>query len=503
MDDGLKAAHEAVREALRSAADLAAEHLRSRDEQPVWRPMPRQVRAALQDAPLPAQGLPVAQLLAGAERDMLPFPMGNGSAAFFGWVNAAPHPAALAAGLLAGAMNPSSAGGEHADVPLERAVVRWLADLVGFPHESGAGLLTSGASMATIVAFGAARHRALERVGWDVRERGLSGAPSLTAYATAEAHSCVRKAIELLGLGSGALRTVPERDGRLDPQALRALIAADRDAGHLPFLVVGSAGTVNTGAIDPLDQIAGECGAPGGPIWFHVDGAYGAFGVLDPLLSARYAGMGRADSLALDPHKWLQVPAGVGALLVADRALLRAAFSLVPPYLRDEGGDALGWYSEYGIEQTRPFRALPVWASIAARGRAGLVRDIAACTSAARRLAELVGQTADLEVVAPVEVSIAAFRYAPAGAAPEVVDRVNAALPGVIQARGAAFVTGSVYQGRPILRACVINPRTGEREVRLLVDEARAAAAALFAELTGQGGQAGLSAGPTASPDAG
>jgi glutamate/tyrosine decarboxylase-like PLP-dependent enzyme len=206
---------------------------------------------------------------------------------------------------------------------------------------------------------GAARHRALAAAGWDVRERGLAGAPRLTAYATAQAHSCVRKALELLGLGGRALRTVPDDGGRMDPGALRELIARDRDAGLAPFLVVGSAGTVNTGAIDPLEAVADACGAPGGALWFHVDGAYGAFGVLDPLIAARYAGMERADSLALDPHKWLQTPMGVGALLVADRGLLRSAYSLVPPYLRDESGDALGWYSEYGIEQTRPFRALP------------------------------------------------------------------------------------------------------------------------------------------------
>lgn len=484
MDDELNAAHDKhLRDDLRAAADIAAGHLESRDTAPVWQAMPAQARAALADAPLPQEGRAAAELLAEAERDVLAYPMGNGSPAFFGWVNSAPHPAALAAQLLAGAMNPSSAGGDHADVPLERTVVRWLADLVGFPHETGAGLLTSGASMATIVAVGAARHRALTRAGWNVRERGLSGAPELTAYATTEAHSCVRKAVELLGIGSAALRTVPERDGRLDPHALAAMIAADSAAGFLPFLAVGSAGTVNIGAIDPLEQIAAVCAAaPGGPVWFHVDGAYGAFGVLDPLLTERYAGMALADSLVLDPHKWLQVPVGVGALLVADRTLSRAAFSLVPPYLRDESGDELGWFSEYGIEQTRPFRALPVWASIAARGRDGVARDIAACTGAARWMARLVEAAPDLEAVAPVEVSIAAFRYAPPGVAPEVVDRVNAALPAAIQTRGAAFVTGSVYQGRPILRACVINPRTGDAEVRLLVDEARATGAALLAE---------------------
>ncbi|HEU5429485.1 MAG TPA: pyridoxal-dependent decarboxylase [Actinocrinis sp.] len=484
----------AVRGGLRAAADLAAAHLDGVAARPVWWAMPEQMRATLLEAPLPESGRAVGELLDDAARRVLAYPMGNGHPAFFGWVNAAPHPAAVAAGLLASASNPSSAGGDHADVPLERAVVRWLAQLVGFPHETGAGLLTSGASMATIIAVGAARHRGLQRAGWDVRERGLGGAPELTAYATAEAHSCVRKAIELLGIGSRALRTVPERGDKaereggsrgagMDVDALRALIAQDREAGRVPFLVVANAGTVNTGAIDPFEEIAHVCGSPGGEggVWLHVDGAYGAFGVLDAQVAARYAGMARADSLALDPHKWLQVPIGVGALLVADRELLRSAFSLVPPYLRDEGGDALGWLSEYGIEQTRQFRALPVWASIAARGRTGVAADIATCNATARELARLVEQAPDLEVAAPVELSIVAFRYAPEGVTAQQVDRVNAALPAAIQERGAAFVTGSVYQGRPVLRACVLNPATRAEHVRLLVAEARAAGAALLA----------------------
>lgn len=464
---------------LRAAADTAAHYLDTVGRLPVWRAVPPELRAALTDAPLPVTARHGDELLADVREKVLTYPMGNGHPAFFGWVNAAPHPAAVAASLLSAAMNPSSAGGDHADVHLERTVVRWLAELAGYPHETGAGLLTSGASMATIVALGAARHRALARVGWDVRERGLSGAPALVAYATAEAHSCVRKAVELLGLGTKALRTVPgDRDGHLDPRALRELIADDRAAGRLPFLAVASAGTVNTGAIDPLDAVAAVSAQE--DLWFHVDGAYGAFGVLDPALTARYAGMERADSLALDPHKWLQVPAGVGALLVRDRDGLRRAYSLVPPYLRDDSGDPLGWYSEYGIEQTRQFRALTVWAAISARGRTGVAADITACTSAARRLADLIGHAPDLALAAPVETSITAFRYAPADADPDTVDRVNAALPGAIQARGNAFVTGTTYQGRPILRACVINPLSREPHLRLLVEEARAAGGELL-----------------------
>jgi aromatic-L-amino-acid decarboxylase len=464
---------------LYSAADTATAYLDALKHRPVWRPVPDAVRTALADAPLPETGRAPTDLLAEARERILAYPMGNGHPAFFGWVNAAPHPAGIAGTLLAAASNPSSAGGDHADVHLERATVRWLAELSGYPHQPGAGLLTSGASMATIVALGAARNHALLAAGWDAREQGLVGGPSLTAYATAEAHSCVRKAVELLGLGARALRTVPHRDGRLDPDALRTLITADRAAGHLPFLAVGSAGTVNTGAIDPLADIADICDTE--CLWFHVDGAYGALGVLDPELTARYAGVERADSLALDPHKWLQVPAGVGALLVKDRDRLRAAYSLVPPYLRDESGDPLGWYSEYGIEQTRPFRALPVWAAVSARGRTGVAADITTCTRAARQLARLVDNAPDLELVAPVETSITAYRYAPAGTDPETLDRVNTALPAAIQARGKAFITGSTYEGRPILRACIINPATREEHLRLLTAETSAAGAALLA----------------------
>ena len=468
-----------MRDLLEAAAQAAAGHLRSAAEPPVWRPTPPAVREALTEQPLPQDGLGADALLEFFATRVAPYPMGNGHPAFFGWVNAAPHPAGIAGSLLAAAVNPSSAGGEHADVFLERAVVRWIAELVGFPHETGAGLLTSGASMATIVAVGAARHRALTRAGWDVRARGLAGAPQLTAYAGGEVHSCVRKAIELLGVGGENLRVVDD-DGRghLDPRALDAAIATDRARGALPFLVVGSAGTVNTGAIDPLAAISRVCAEAGG-VWFHVDGAYGAFGVLDPEISGRYGGMGLADSLALDPHKWLQVPAGVGCLLVGDRPGLREAYSFVPPYLRDDSGDPLGWYSEYGIEQTRPFRALPVWASIAARGRSGVAADIIACTDAARRLARLVEKDPDFELAAETEVSIVAFRYSPQNLDAAEADRITEALAAAIQLRGKAFVTGSHFAGRPVLRACLINPAVREAELELLLAEARSAAAGL------------------------
>ncbi|MFB7615782.1 pyridoxal phosphate-dependent decarboxylase family protein [Kitasatospora sp. NPDC056181] len=466
---------EDFRAAAHTAADLVSDYLAELPARPVWRPMDDEARRALLDAPLPAAGRPLTELLGAIGRDVLPHPMGNGNPRFFGWVNSAPAPAGVLATLAASAMNPSSAGGDHADVHLERAVVRWIAELVGFPHPAGGGLLTSGTSMATIVCLAAARNRAAREAGWDVREDGLAGMPPLVGYVTGETHSCVRKAAELLGLGSRHLRTVATGpDGLLDVDDLRAAIGRDRAAGLLPFLVVASAGTVGTGAVDAFHPVADLCAEQ--RLWLHVDGAYGAFGVLDPAIAHRYAGMERADSLALDPHKWLGVPVDCGCALVRDTGELRGTFSLVPSYLRDEAAGALGWFSEYGTEQTRPFRALKVWATIAHRGRDGLSRDIARCTALARRLGELIEKDDELELLAEVQTSIVAFRHRAAGLDETALDAVNRELPVAVQRRGRVFVTGARLDGREMLRACLLNAATTEADLELLLAEVKAAA---------------------------
>jgi glutamate/tyrosine decarboxylase-like PLP-dependent enzyme len=473
---------DSFREAGHALVELVADHLAGQRELPVWRPTDEAARARLLDRPLPERGTPLAELVREFETDVLPWPMGNAHPRFFGWVNAAPAPAGVLGELAAAGMNPSSAGGDHADVHLERTVVRWIAELVGFPHLPGGGLLTSGASMATIVALGAARRRATERAGHDVRADGLSGLPPLIGYVTGETHSCVLKAAELLGLGSRNLRRLPGApDGRMDPEALRAAITADRAAGLLPCFAAASAGTVNTGAVDPLDAIADVCAASG--VWLHVDGAYGAFGALDPGLTARYRGLERADSLALDPHKWLGVPVDCGCLLVRDPDGLRGTFSLVPPYLRDEEGDGLGWFSEYGIEQTRPFRSLKVWATLAHAGREGVVRAVSRCTELARRLGELVEDDPQLELLAPVETSVAAFRYRPEGVPEKALQQVNQALPQRVQRRGRTFVTGTVIGGVEASRACLLNAETTEEDLTVLLAEVREAGRELLGEL--------------------
>lgn len=483
----LAIAPDAFRRLAHAAVDMVADHLEGIRGRPVFQPMTPAERAALLERALPDQGVPPETLLALAEREVLSRPMGNGHPRFFGWVNSPPAPVGVLADFLAAALNPSCAGGDHAAIYVERAAVRWLAELVGFPVEGSMGLLVSGGSMASLTCLAAARHRAAERDGWDVRARGVRSAPApLVLYLSEEGHSCMRKAAEVLGLGSDAVRTVPaDGDLRMDVAALRAAIAEDRGAGRRPFCVAASAGTVNTGAIDPLDELADLCQAEG--LWFHVDGAYGAVGAADPALAARYAGLERADSLALDPHKWLSVPVECGCALVRDGRLLRNAWSLVPPYLRTEEGKGFGglpWYSEYGFQQTRGFRALKLWMTLQHLGRNGVAALVGRHVALARRMATLVDRAPDLERVAPVELSVVCFRYAPSGAHADAgrLDALNKRLVERIQSDGRTFLTGTVLRGRFALRACVLHYDTTEADVDALIDVVRETGARLATE---------------------
>ena len=475
---------DAFRRFAHAAVDLIADHLDGIRDRPVFAPMTPAERAALLERPLPDRGASPETLLALAGREVFAHPMGNGHPRFFGWVNSPPAPVGIVADFLAAALDPSCAGGDHAAIYVERAAVRWLMELVGFPVEGSMGLLVSGGSMASLTCLAAARHRALAADGWDVRAQGLRGTPvPLVLYLSEEGHSCMRKAAEVLGLGGDAVRTIPvDSDLRMDLEALRTAIARDRAAGRRPFCVAASAGTVNTGAIDPLDDVATLCQAEG--LWFHVDGAYGAIGVADPALASRYAGLERADSLALDPHKWLSVPVECGCALVRDGRLLRDTWSLVPSYLRTEEGKGFGglpWYSEYGFQQTRSFRALKLWMVLQHLGRAGVAALVRRHVALAHRLAAAVDATPDLERVAPVELSVVCFRYAPPGWAgiPTGSTRSTSSWVERVQAEGRAFLTGTVLRGRFALRACVLHYGTTEADVDALIATVRDAGARL------------------------
>lgn len=461
------------------AVDLAADHLDGIRDRPVFQPMTPAQRGELLDQPLPNEGLDPAAILERFAETVLPFPMGNGHPRFFGWVNSPPAHISVLAELLAAAMDPSCAGGDHAAIYVERAAVRWLMELVGYPTDGSMGILVSGGSMASLTCLAAARHRLALREGWNDRRDGVGGHPPLVVYLSSEAHTTLHKAIELLGLGTQSLRVIPvDDDFRIDVAALRAAIAADRVAGKLPFCVAASAGTVATGAIDRIDLLADACAEEG--LWLHVDGAYGTVGILDPDRRERYAGMDRADSLAIDPHKWLSIPIECGCAIVRDGALLRDTFSLVPSYVRTEEGRGIGglpWYSEYGFQQSRGFRALKLWMTMQHVGRDGYASIITRHNRLAQRLAERIDAAPDFERLAPVELSIVCFRYRPADATMSdgAVDALNKAIMEEVQISGEAFVTQAIINGRFSLRANIIHYGTTEEDTGMLIESIRAA----------------------------
>lgn len=456
---------------------------------PVHRPVPQALTSAWAAAPAPRSGRGVEQVIERFAGEIAPYPFGNGHPRFYAWVNSPPAVIGVFAEALAAAMNPSVAGGDHAAVHVERQVIRWFAELAGLPEGAG-GLLTSGASMATLTALAVARHRAATAAGIDVRAAGLQGSgPRLLLYASAEAHGCVRKAAELLGIGSDNIREVPvDAEFAIRPARLAHTLAADRARGHLPVAVIASAGTVNTGAIDPLRPISEICAEH--DAWLHVDAAYGGPAVLlaDGFGDAR-EGLGLADSIAVDPHKWLYVPVDAGLVLLRDAAAAREAFSLIPPYLRTEGDSAGGpWFSEYGFEQTRPFRALKVWMAIQHFGLDGYRELIGHDLWLAGYLRAAVAAAPDLELLAG-ELSIACFRYRPsrsagrpcaeAGLDGAGLDELNRRLVAALQRGGRAFLAGTTVRGRFALRACVVNPGATEADIDALVAEVRRLGAGL------------------------
>ena len=475
---------DAIRGVGHEVADWIAAYLTSLPAAPVFRPVPTDLAATMLTTPVPETGEPVDAILARFRSEIGEYPFGNGHPRFSAWVNSPPAAIGIFAQALAAAMNPSVAGGNHAAVWVERQVLEWFKEIFGFPRES-MGLLVSGSSAAAITGLAVARHSAAARIGWDMRRDGAhivsaTGAPVRTfVYETAEAHSCHQKAVELLGLGSASIRVVPG-DGalRMRPEALDEMLAGDIAAGALPIAVIASAGTVNTGAIDPLDAIAEVCARH--RVWLHIDGGYGAPAVLTSEYRAQLAAIGRADSVGIDAHKWMYVPVDAGIVLIRDATLMRDTFSLVPPYLRSDddrhGVQGPPWLSEYGSEQTRPFRALKVWMALRYFGTAGYARLIAHDIAMARRLAARVRITPILQLREPQGLSIVCFRAVPTSLrgvnTPDesAIDALNQRVLAAVQLGGKAFLSSTVLDGRTWLRACIVNPGTTPDDIDAVLD---------------------------------
>jgi glutamate/tyrosine decarboxylase-like PLP-dependent enzyme len=429
---------------------------------PVWRHMPAELRAELR-APLPATGTPLPSLYEDFTRLILPYSSANEHPAMMAWVNGGGNPAGYLAELLAGIFSVNCGGRDHAAIEVERQVIAWAAEMVGMPAGTG-GLLVTGSSMANMIAVLVARRAAL---GERVRSEGLQGAP-LVAYASAGAHGCIPRALDMAGLGTGALHAIPVgADHRMDVGALRLAIDADRAAGRVPFLVVGTAGTVDTGAVDDLAAIADVAACT--RIWFHVDGAFGATAALSPRFRPLLDGIERADSLAFDFHKWAQAPYDAGCVLVRDPSMQLATFAQSLAYLTQEQRGLAGnppWPRDLGPDLSRGFRALKVWMTLRAYGTEGLARVVENGCDLARYLAARVGDTPGLELLAPVTLNIVCFRVC-SGAAD--LDTLNRELVADLQESGVAAPSTTVIDGKVAIRAALFNHRTTTADVDALI----------------------------------
>lgn len=433
-------------------------HLSTLNDRPAWTSLPPSVRSQLAGEALPLEPQGADAAYADFVENVLPYTNGNRHATFLGWVQGNGTPLGMMADMLAAGMNAHLAGLDQAPKLVELQVIRWLAELMGFPADAS-GLMVSGGTMANTVGLAVARYA---KAGYDVRALGALGGPRLTVYASTEIHSWAQKAVELFGMGSASLRKVPV-DGhfRIRMDALRAMIAEDRAAGHRPICVMGSAGTVNSGAIDDLDALADLAAEQ--DLWFHVDGAFGALARLSPNLAPLVKGMERADSLAFDLHKWMYLPYEVACVLVRDVDVHEATFSLTPSYLRDEGRGVIAGgipFANRGPELTRSFKALKVWLSLKAEGVTKFARVIEQNVLQARAFADRIAQVPDVELMAPTSLNIVCFRVAPRALSPGEQDTLNKELLLRIQEQGLAIPSGSQIGGRYIIRVACSNHRT-------------------------------------------
>ncbi len=415
---------------------------------------PSDVRSLLGDPHIPESGADPGQILSDATALLFQNSTFNGHPRFFGYITASAAPIGILGDLLASAINPNAGAWilSPAATEIELQTIRWMAELTGFPSDTG-GIFVSGGNMANMVCFLAARAKV--PVGGDLR-----------CYASAETHTWIEKAVDIAGLGADAIcRLAIDDDERVSANELRDQIAADKAAGKTPFLVVATAGTTNTGAVDPIAGIADVCRDHN--VWLHIDGAYGAPVAALPGASPDLRAIGRADSLAIDPHKWLYAPLEAGCALVRDRADLKRAYSHHPHYYHfDEiDGEAGTNFHELGPQNSRGFRALKVWLAMKQVGRAGYIEMIEQDIALTRALFDAVRREPELEAHT-CELSIATFRYVPsdirsrAEEFSDYLNQLNEALVTALQVEGEVFVSNAVIRGRFLMRACIVNFRT-------------------------------------------
>jgi aromatic-L-amino-acid decarboxylase len=464
---------ESMRKLGHKMLDDMMDYMKTVRERPVWQHVPERVKAHF-NSPVPQQPQPPEEIYEEFVEKVLPYPMGNIHPRFWGWILGTGTVMGAFAELLAASMNTNTGGGaNHIANHVEKQVIDWIKEMLGYP-QSASGILTSGCSAANIVGLTVARNA---KAGFDLRRKGLQRATQrMVLYASQEVHSSIQKAVELLGLGSEALRLLPINDYfQIDLETLKTSITKDREDGYMPFCVVGAAGTTNTGSIDDLNALANLCQQEN--LWLHVDGAFGAWAAIAPKAKNKVVGIEQADSLALDLHKWMYMPYEIGCILVRHEEQHRKAFSLTPDYLAHgegrlglTGGD-LPWFSDYGFQLSRGFRALKAWMSLKEHGSRKYARIIQQNIDQALYLGELVNASPELELSAPVTLNVVCFRYVASALDNAELDELNKRIVIELQEQGVAVLSGTVIKGKYVLRAANTNHRSRREDFDMLVRE--------------------------------
>ncbi|MGB5385510.1 MAG: aminotransferase class V-fold PLP-dependent enzyme [Eudoraea sp.] len=445
--------------------DDAFDYTQNVRDRKIWQEMPENVLNSFKTG-LPTQPSDAEDVYKELQINVLPYPMGNLHPRFWAWYMGSGTISGVMGDFWASILNPNLGGGNHAGHKVEEQVVDWIKEIVEFP-KSASGLLVSGGSMANYAAMAVARN---VKAGYDIRTEGLKE-NNLVFYGSTEIHSCNTKAVELLGLGTKGLKKIKVNDDfTINIDALKKQIQLDKEAGLRPICIIGTSGTVNTGAIDDLDAIANICKQEN--LWFHVDGAIGAIAMLSDIIKPQLKGIERADSVALDLHKWLHMPFEVGCVVVKDSEGHKDTFSLIPEYLeKNTRGLASGenWFSEYGLQLSRRFRALKVWMSLKEHGSERFGRMISRNVDQAYYLGALVNQHQDLELIAPIGMDIVCFRYNPGSLSLDELNALNKEIKLQIEERAIALPGYTTINGMYCIRCAISSHRVTNEDFDELV----------------------------------
>jgi aromatic-L-amino-acid decarboxylase len=465
---------EALRRLGHRMVDDMLDYLATVRSRPVWQPVPDATKRALSTG-VPHEPCPIEAVYQEFTQHILPYPTGNIHPRFWGWVMGTGTPVAMLSDMLASGMNSWLGGFDHSGTLVEAQVIAWLTEVLGFPR-SASGVLTSGCTTANIIALAIARRA---KASFDVRTAGLQGSPNqtpLVVYCSTETHSWIDKGVELLGIGTAYLHKVPANEHyQLDLRALRDAIATDRAKGLTPICVVGTAGTVNTGATDDLTGLGDLCRREG--LWFHVDGAFGALAMLSRKWRPTVAGLALADSLAFDLHKWMYMPFEAGCLIVRDGHQHRQTFAATASYMKSQGRGVAPNPPEFvhlGIDMARSFKALKIWMCLKTYGLDAYGRLIEQNIDQAHYLAELIELDDHLELLAPVTLNVVCCRYTAARCDEARLNDLNEEIVIRLQESGIAVPSTTKIRDRSAIRVAVTNHRSRRADFALLVKHVRA-----------------------------